>query len=171
MKRKPAFPFSWILDLRVFTVLAVIAVFTYAAVGHITDLGIRHVDLYPVSQTNYLPVEVKFVSPQNGDNVTNPVVLRMAVSGVLFEPSTVPAKQGQGHLLVTIDGSAPAPGSVFKPDASHIDLSDGSHVMTLPPLSLGEHTLMAVWGDSNDVVSDPIYMDTIHIAVTSFQLP
>jgi hypothetical protein len=44
----------------------------------------------------------------------------------------------------------PSPGDTVAADDTHIDLADASHVLKLPSLSPGEHTLSAVWTDSRN---------------------
>ncbi len=110
---------------------------------------------------------VVFVSPNDGATVANPVTVRMAVAGVLLEPASVPAQPLQGHLQVIIDGAAPAAGQVMPQDATHVDLADGGHVVTLPALSPGAHTVTAVFANSDHVVPDPPMTATIRITVTN----
>ena len=108
----------------------------------------------------------EFVSPRDGATVTNPINVRLAVAGVALVPATGAAQLGQGHLHVIIDGPAPAAGQAVPNDATHIDLADGSHTVTLPPLSPGPHTLTVVFGDSLHVVINPALSQTITVNVS-----
>lgn len=49
-----------------------------------------------------------------------------------------------------IDSPLPLPGDTVAADDTHIDLADASHVLKLPALSPGEHTISAVWTDSRN---------------------
>jgi hypothetical protein len=109
---------------------------------------------------------VVFESPLDGSSVSNPVTVAMAIGGVRFQGPGEPAQPGYGHLGVIIDGATPAIGATFAADATHLDLSDGSHQLMLPPLSLGPHTLTAVFMNAADVISEPLVTATISITVT-----
>lgn len=110
--------------------------------------------------------DVQFVSPLNGDTVSNPVTARMAVGGVFFDPASASPAPLRGHLHVIVDGTMPPAGQVMPTDDTHIDLADGGHVVTLPDLSPGPHTLAVFFTDSTHVVPERPLSQTITINVT-----
>jgi hypothetical protein len=122
------------------------------------------------AQTPTVAREVIFVAPRDGATVSNPIDVRMAVSGVLLQPATSPAASGQGHLYLILDGEAPAAGTKLSghPPARlppDIDLTDASHETTLPSLSPGRHTLTLLFVDSDDVFTDAALMATVTVTV------
>jgi Domain of unknown function (DUF4399) len=111
------------------------------------------------------PAAVEFSALRDGDAVNNPVSVAMDVGGVRYQKAGGPVQAGYGHLGLIIDGPTPAAGDRFVADATHIDLSDGSHVTTLPTLAPGPHTLTAIWANADDVITAPLLTKTIHITV------
>jgi hypothetical protein len=103
---------------------------------------------------------VFFVSPRDGDTVSNPVILNFAVTGMQVVPAgnTTPMS---GHHHVIVDAELPALDMPIPADANHIHFGDGSSTteLTLEP---GEHTLQLVFADhlhiphEPPVVSEPI---------------
>lgn len=108
---------------------------------------------------------VTFVSPLDGATVANPITVSMAIGGLRFQKAGEPVTPGFGHLGVVIDGPVPAEGATFTADATHIDLADASHVVTLPELTPGEHTLSVVFLNARNVSSGPLLSETIGITV------
>ena len=73
----------------------------------------------------------------------------MAIGGGrIYQKEGQPVQVGYGHLHVLIDSPLPSPGDLIITDDAHIDLADASHVLKLPTLSAGQHTISAVWSDS-----------------------
>ncbi len=110
--------------------------------------------------------DVGFVSPLDGDTVSNPITVRMAVAGVFFDPASASPAPNHGHLHVIVDGTIPPPGQIMPADDTHIDLADGGHVVTLPDLSPGPHTLTVFFTDSTHVVPERLASQTITVNVT-----
>jgi hypothetical protein len=112
-----------------------------------------------------IPASVAFSSLREGDTVSNPVSVAMAIGGVYFQKQGEPVQTGYGHLGLIVDGPTPAAGDTFVDDATHIDLIDGSHITTLQTLAAGPHTLTAVWANADHVITTPLLSQTIHITV------
>jgi Domain of unknown function (DUF4399) len=98
--------------------------------------------------TRYLPYDP---NPADTFTVSNPITVAMAIGGGrLYQKEGDPVLIGYGHLHVLIDSPLPSPGDTVAADDKHIDLADASHVLNLPLLAPGEHTLSAVWTDSRN---------------------
>ncbi len=108
---------------------------------------------------------VGFVSPLDGDTVSNPITVNMAVGGLRLQKASEPVTAGFGHLGVVIDGPVPAEGTTFTADATHLDLANAEHSATLPELTPGAHTLSVVFMNAANVSSGPLLAETIHITV------
>lgn len=156
-----------LLSLRVLVVIGVGALLVYAIVqaqgGNSTDNVVVISSPSPIK--SFSP-EAAFVSPRDGADVTNPVAVAMAVGGVLLQPESEPAAQGKGHLHVIIDGDTPPAGQTVSTDATHIDLADAGHTLTLSPLPAGAHKLTVVFTTSDNVVTSPVLSQTITVNVT-----
>ncbi|MEO8456708.1 MAG: hypothetical protein ABI559_02740 [Chloroflexota bacterium] len=99
-------------------------------------------------------------------DATDPVFLAIAIGGGLrFQKEGELARLNYGHLHVLIDSTVPGPLETILPDSNHIDLADGSYVITLPDLSPGPHTVNAVWTDSNNNTGVFVGYATLHINV------
>ncbi len=83
----------------------------------------------------------------------------------MIKDASQPASPGQGHFRLLLDGDEPAPGEAPPEESTLVDLVDGSHVVTLPPLSPGPHTLLLVFEDSNHVPVPGVLFDSITITV------
>jgi uncharacterized protein DUF4399 len=161
---KPREFLSQTLIFPIFVLMLLAGLITYAVVlgsGGSASPAASH-----VAQRTPLATGVAFVSPLDGDTVTNPVSAHMAIAGIRYQRQGEPVQAGYGHLGVVVDGAVPSAGATFTADPTHIDLSDGSYVTTLPTLSPGSHTLTVVWANANEVISAPLLADTIHITVT-----
>jgi len=108
---------------------------------------------------------VGFVSPLDGDTVSNPITVNMAVGGLRLQKASEPVTAGFGHLGVVIDGPVPAEGTTFTADATHLDLANAEHAVTLPELTPGAHTLSVVFMNAGNVSSGPLLSETVHITV------
>jgi hypothetical protein len=108
---------------------------------------------------------VGFVSPLEGDTVTNPITVNLVVGGLRLQKAGEPVTAGFGHLGVVIDGPVPAEGATFTADATHLDLSNGEHAVTLPELTPGAHTLSVVFMNAGNISSGPLLSETIRITV------
>jgi hypothetical protein len=96
---------------------------------------------------------VFFVSPADGETVSNPVSVVFGIEGMTVAPAgqDVP-HSGHHHLL--IDTELPDLGLPIPKDENHIHFGDGSTAteITLEP---GEHTLQLLLGDHLHIPHDP----------------
>ena len=107
---------------------------------------------------------VFFITPADGDTVSNPVRVEFGIEGMSVVAAGVnQAHSGHHHLL--IDTAAPDTGLPIPADANHVHFGDASTSteLTLEP---GEHTLQLLLGDHLHIPHDPAVMsDTITITV------
>jgi len=103
---------------------------------------------------------VFFISPADGDTVSNPIAIEFGIEGMGVVAAGVnEANSGHHHLLV--DTGLPDSGLPIPADANHIHFGDASTATELT-LAPGEHTLRLLLGDhlhiphNPAVVSDPI---------------
>jgi len=96
---------------------------------------------------------VFFITPADGDTVSNPVRIEFGIEGM----SVVKAgdnKPNSGHHHLLIDTDLPELGAPVPADANHIHFGDGS---TLTEISLepGQHRLRMLLGDYLHIPHDP----------------
>ncbi|MEO8456867.1 MAG: DUF4399 domain-containing protein [Chloroflexota bacterium] len=115
--------------------------------------------------TNIPGTGVGFVSPLDGATTQNPIPVTLAVGGLRLQSADQPVSPGFGHMGVVIDGDIPPVGQKYIADATHIDLRDGGHALTLPLLDPGPHTLSVFFMDSANISNGPLLGQTIHITV------
>jgi hypothetical protein len=118
----------------------------------------------PARTASPVDATVYFVSPADGETVSNPVSIVFGIDGMTVAPAgqDVP-DSGHHHLLV--DVGPPDLGSPIPKDENHIHFGDGSTSteITLPP---GEHTLQLLLGDYLHIPHDPpLVSDPITILV------
>lgn len=96
---------------------------------------------------------VFFISPSDGDTVTNPIKVVFGIEGmtVVAAGDDTP-HSGHHHLL--IDTGLPELGLPIPSDAQHVHFGDGrtETEITLEP---GEHTLQMLLGDHLHIPHDP----------------
>jgi len=96
---------------------------------------------------------VFFISPADGDTVSNPVRIEFGIEGM----SVVKAgdsRPNSGHHHLLIDTGLPALGAPVPADANHIHFGDGS-TSTEIMLEPGQHTLCMLLGDHLHIPHDP----------------
>lgn len=105
---------------------------------------------------------VSFGSPEDGDEVSNPVRVRMEAGGVTIEPASAGVHENAGHFHIMIDAECVEEGQVIPNDDAHrhYGMAQTEAELTLPP---GEHNLCLQVGDGNHVAL-PL-TDTIEITV------
>ncbi len=107
---------------------------------------------------------VFFISPADGDTVTNPVSIEFGIAGM----SVVKAGNSQpdsGHHHLLVDTDLPDFGLPIPADEHHIHFGDGS-TSTEITLAPGTHTLRMLLGDHLHIPHDsPIMSDPIIITV------
>lgn len=96
---------------------------------------------------------VFFISPADGDAVSNPVRVEFGIEGM----SVVKAgdsRPNSGHHHLLIDTDLPALAAPVPADANHIHFGDGS-TSTEIVLEPGQHTLRMLLGDHLHIPHDP----------------
>lgn len=97
--------------------------------------------------------ELYFISPKNGEVVSNPVVVRFGLKGMGVAPAGVQAPDtGHHHLLINTAYAA-----LDKPipkDERHVHFGGGQTETTLT-LAPGKHTLQLLLGDFLHVPHQP----------------
>ena len=96
---------------------------------------------------------VFFISPADGDTVSNPVPIEFGIEGM----DVVKAGQEQprsGHHHLIIDAALPVPGLPIPADEHYVHFGDASTstALTLDP---GSHTLQLLLGDHRHIPHDP----------------
>ena len=107
---------------------------------------------------------VFFISPADGDTVSNPIAIEFGIEGMSVVAAGVDeAQSGHHHLLV--DTGVPDTGLPIPADANHIHFGDASTATELT-LAPGEHTLRLLLGDHLHIPHDPpVVSDPITITV------
>ncbi len=101
---------------------------------------------------------VFFISPADGDTVTNPVAIEFGISGMdVVKAGEERAETGHHHLI--IDASLPDLGLPIPADEHYLHFGDASTTteLTLEP---GTHTLQLLLGDYLHIPHDPPVMST-----------
>lgn len=94
-----------------------------------------------------------FISPANGDTVTNPVTVRFGLSNMGVAPAGVNMENtGHHHLLINTD--LPALDKPVPNDASHRHFGKGQTETRLE-LAPGKHTLQLLLGDFAHIPHKP----------------
>jgi Domain of unknown function (DUF4399) len=101
--------------------------------------------------------KVVILSPKNGANVTNPVVVKFGIKGMTLAPAgTHEPNTGHHHLLIDTD----PPADLSKPlpvtdKILHFGKAQAETTLTLPP---GKHTLQLLLADGNHIPHNPPVM-------------
>ena len=96
---------------------------------------------------------VFFITPADGDTVSNPVEIEFGIEGMVVVAAGVnDAHSGHHHLLVDTD--APDMGLPIPADANHIHFGDASTSTELT-LETGQHTLRLLLGDHLHIPHNP----------------
>jgi hypothetical protein len=97
--------------------------------------------------------EAYIISPQDGETVTSPFVVRFGLKGMGVAPAGV-EMPGTGHHHLVIDAPLPPAGQPVPFDDKHKHFGKGQTEteLSLPP---GEHTLQLILGDHTHVPQDP----------------
>ena len=107
---------------------------------------------------------VFFISPADGDTVTNPVAIEFGISGMgVVKAGEDQAESGHHHLI--IDAGLPDLGLPIPADEHYVHFGDASTAteLTLDP---GAHTLQLLLGDYLHIPHDPPVMSaTITVVV------
>ncbi len=97
--------------------------------------------------------EAYIISPQDGETVSSPFVVRFGLKGMGVAPAGI-EMPGTGHHHLIIDAPLPAAGQPVPFDDNHKHFGKGQTEaeLSLPP---GEHTLQLILGDHTHVPHDP----------------
>ena len=108
---------------------------------------------------------VFFITPTDGETVSNPVKIEFGIEGMDVVPAGV-NEMNSGHHHLIIDADLPENlGMPIPADANHIHFGDGS-TSTEVTLEPGQHTLQLLLGDHLHVPHDPpVYSRKITIYV------
>jgi len=108
--------------------------------------------------------KVYFISPQNGDTVRSPVMVRFGLNGMGVAPAGIEmVNTGHHHLIV--DAPLPDLALTIPTDDHHLHFGGGQTETTIT-LSPGQHTLQLVLGDYLHVPHNPpLVSDKITITV------
>lgn len=108
--------------------------------------------------------------PKSGATVTNPFLVRFALSGMGVAPAGVERPStGHHHLLIDVE-EPPAADKFIPADDYHIHFGGGQTEtrLTLPP---GEHTLQLLLGDKNHIPHDPVVISKVITITVQDPLP
>lgn len=97
--------------------------------------------------------EAYLISPQDGETVSSPFVVRFGLKGMGVAPAGIDMP-GTGHHHLIIDAPLPPAGQPVPFDDQHKHFGKGQTEteLSLPP---GEHTLQLILGDHTHVPHDP----------------
>ncbi len=103
--------------------------------------------------------EVFIVAPKDGEEVTNPVVIKFGIKGMdVAKAGTQIPNTGHHHLLV--DAELPVLNQPIPKDANHMHFGGGQTEATLT-LTPGKHTLQLLLGDGNHVPHHPAVISKV----------
>lgn len=107
---------------------------------------------------------VFFISPADGDTVSNPITIEFGIEGMSVVAAGV-NEDHSGHHHLLVDTGVPDTGLPIPADANHIHFGDASTATELT-LAPGEHTLRLLLGDHLHIPHDPpVVSDPITIMV------
>ncbi len=122
----------------------------------------------PVTAQDKTPIaddaELYFISPSDGDVVSNPVTVRFGLRGAGVAPAgTMIENTGHHHLI--IDAPLPALDAPVPADDNHVHFGKGQTEVSVE-LAPGEHTLQLLLGDALHVPhARPLSSEQITITV------
>lgn len=99
---------------------------------------------------------VYFLSPADGEVVTNPVTVRFGLSGMGVAPAGVQV-EATGHHHLLVDTALPAPDQPIPADDNHRHFGKGQTETTIE-LTPGQHTLQLLLADYLHRPHDPPVM-------------
>ncbi len=137
----------------------------YAAIGFALCAWTAWAETPPAVETptrTPAPPEARvYISyPKNGKTVTNPFLVRFALSGMGVAPAGVERPStGHHHLLIDVE-DPPAPDKFIPADDQHRHFGGGQTEvrLSLPP---GQHTLQLLLGDKNHIPHDPVVISEV----------
>ncbi len=106
-------------------------------------------DLTPSPENAVLEI----ISPQDGDTLTSPVVVKFGLVGMGVAPAGV-TNEGTGHHHLIIDSPLPDLDFAVPKDAKHRHFGGGQTQVSID-LTPGQHTLQLLLGDYRHIPHDP----------------
>jgi len=130
-----------------------------AAEAVVEDLAVANLAVALPRTDSVDGASVFFISPKDGESVTNPFMVEFGISGM----DVVKAgdnQPGSGHHHLLIDAGLPDLSMPVPADEHYIHFGDASTSaeLTLPP---GSHTLQLLLGDFLHIPHDPPVLSTI----------
>ena len=105
-----------------------------------------------------------FITPQDGDTVSNPVHVVFGLSGMGVAPAGI-EKEKTGHHHLIIDADLPSMDEPIPADDNYRHFGGGQTEVVVE-LAPGSHTLQLLLGDMNHIPHNPPVMsETISISV------
>lgn len=108
---------------------------------------------------------VNIASPADGDTVSLPFTLHLAVEGVEVVAANGTSEPGKGHHHLIIDGDEPSDTLPLMPAPIVIHMGNGATERVLDSLSPGPHRIVAVFADGMHVPMRSVKRDTITVIV------
>lgn len=102
---------------------------------------------------------VFFVTPADGDTVSNPVVIEFGIDGMTVVKAGEDQPQSGHHHLI-IDAELPDPALPIPVSENYVHFGDGS-ISTERTLEPGAHTLQLLLGDHLHIPHDPPVMSEV----------
>lgn len=96
---------------------------------------------------------LEIISPQDGDSLTSPVVVKFGLVGMGVAPAGV-TNEGTGHHHLIIDSPLPDLDFAVPKDAKHRHFGGGQTQVSID-LTPGQHTLQLLLGDYRHIPHDP----------------
>jgi hypothetical protein len=129
----------------------------------VTGLGIARAEIPRSSRPEN--VQLYFLTPNDQDSLTSPVVIRFGLKGMGVAPAGVD-KAGTGHHHLIVDAELPPSGLPIPASDHYRHFGMGQTEVTLD-LEPGEHTLQLLLGDHLHIPHDPpLVSERISITVT-----
>jgi Domain of unknown function (DUF4399) len=97
--------------------------------------------------------EVYFISPQDGETVTSPVIVKFGLKGMGVAPAGI-AFENTGHHHLIIDADLPPMDAPVPADAQHVHFGKGQTEAKVD-LKPGKHTLQLLLGDQLHIPHNP----------------
>ena len=109
--------------------------------------------------------KVYFISPNNGDAVSSPVLVQFGLSGMGIAPAGV-ERENTGHHHLIVDGDLPSLDDYIPSSDGTYRHFGGGQTEAVIDLELGEHTLQLLIGNQDHLPHDPpVHSEKITIIV------
>jgi len=118
-----------------------------------TALAACAVAVVMASPSSFAAAEAYIISPQDGETVKSPFVVRFGLKGMGVAPAGV-EMPGTGHHHLIVDAPLPPAGQPVPFDDKHKHFGKGQTETELSLLP-GEHTLQLILGDHTHMPHDP----------------